>query len=138
MTGQDIGEAQGAVRALLDAVLARTGNTSEQWIALRVLASRGPMESAQAFADFMAGQPQLALDVADAAELLKGLQARGLVTEDSPRLTPAGEALNAELAEAVGPTTTTLYSAIDPADLATARNVLMQVIERANHLREEL
>jgi hypothetical protein len=42
LTGQDIGEAEGAVRALLDQILADTGTTSNQYIALRVLAVRGP------------------------------------------------------------------------------------------------
>jgi hypothetical protein len=42
LTGQDIGESEGAVRALLDQILANTGTTSNQYIALRVLAVRGP------------------------------------------------------------------------------------------------
>ena len=143
LTGQDISEAQGAVRALLDRVLADTATTSNQYIALRVLAVRGPAPSPAAPHQLLAGQPQLGLDPPAAAELLGGLQASGLVSRSAPdgpgptQLTAEGATLYARLADAVTTVTTQLYAGLDPDDLATAHRVLAQVAERADRLRGE-
>jgi len=112
LTGQDIGEAQGAVRALLDQILADTATTSNQYIALRVLAVRGPAPSPAALHEFLAGQRQLGLDPPAVAELLGGLEAKGLVSGSAPdgpgptQLTAEGAALYAGLADAVTTVTT--------------------------------
>jgi len=145
LTGQDVGEAEGALTALLNQVLARsdTGTTRTQYLALRVLALRGPVPSPAALHDYLAGQPQVGLDRAQVAELFEGLEARGLVTGSAPdgpgptRLTPEGAALNAKLADAVAAITGRLYAGLDPDDLATAHRVLAEVTERANRLRDE-
>jgi DNA-binding MarR family transcriptional regulator len=142
LTGQDVGEAEGALSALLDQVLEGTdaGITRTQYIALRVVA-RGPA-LAPALGDFLAGQPQLGLDRRQAAELLGGLEARGLVAGGDPdgpgpvQLTAEGAALHAELGQAVAALSERLYAGIDPADLATAHRVLVEVAERANRLRQ--
>jgi hypothetical protein len=139
LTGQDIAEAQGAVRALLDQALATTGNASNEYVALRVLSVPGRFATSAALHEFLAGQRQLGLDRNGAVELLRGLEARGLVSGADPvHLTPQGTALHARLAETIAPTTRELYEGIDPADLVTARQVLLQVIERADRLRGEL
>jgi DNA-binding MarR family transcriptional regulator len=143
LTGQDVGEAEGALSALLDQVLEGTdaGITRTQYIALRVVA-RGPALAPAALRDFLAGQPQLGLDRRQAAELLGGLEARGLVTGGDPdgpgpvQLTAEGAALHAELGQAVAALSERLYAGIDPADLATAHRVLVEVAERANRLRQ--
>jgi DNA-binding MarR family transcriptional regulator len=143
LTGQHIAEAQGAVQAVLERVLDGTGVSSEEYIALRVLAVRGPWTSPADLHEFLAGQRQLRLGPAAVADLLGGLEARGLVSgtaHDDPgpaRLTTEGAALHAELAEAITPTTTQLYADMDPADLTTARRVLLEVTERAERLRQE-
>ena len=145
LTGQDVGEAEGALTALLNQVLARsdTGITRTQYLALRVLALRGPVPSPAALHDYLAGQPQVGLDRAQVAGLFEGLEARGLVTGSAPdgpgptRLTPEGAALNAKLADAVAAITGRLYAGLDPDDLATAHRVLAEVTERANRLRDE-
>lgn len=139
LTGQDVGEAEGALSALLDQVLegADAGITHSQYIAMRVIA-RGPALAPAALGDFLAGQPQLGLDRRQAAELVAGLQARGLATGDLDgpvQLTAEGAALIAELGQAVAALSEQLYDGIDPADLATAHRVLVEVTERANRLR---
>jgi DNA-binding MarR family transcriptional regulator len=144
LTGQDIGEAEGAVRALLDRVLADTGYTSNEYIALRVLALRGPAASPAALHDFFAGQRQLGLDPPAVAALFAGLEAGGLVTGSSPdgpgptQLTADGAVVYARLSDTVTTVTTRLYAGFDPDDLATAHRVLAQVAERADSLRGEL
>lgn len=146
LTGQDVGEADGALSGLLSRVLASTGSgiTRPQFIALQVVARRGPFASPGALQQYLAGQPQLGLDDAEAAELVQGLQARGLITPGPAgtagpvRLTEEGAALHAKLVDAVGAASRRVYAGFDPADLATAHRVLAEVTERANRLREEL
>ena len=143
LTGQDVGEAEGALSALLDQVLEGTdaGITRTQYIALRIVA-RGPALAPAALGDFLAGQPQLGLDRRQAAELLGGLEARGLVAGGDPdgpgpvQLTAEGAALHAELGQVVAALSERLYAGIDPPDLATAHRVLVEVAERANRLRQ--
>jgi DNA-binding MarR family transcriptional regulator len=144
LTGQDIAEAQGAVLALLDRVLAETGTPAEEYLTMRVLAVRGPAESAVALRDYLAGQPQLGLSVTEAGELLARLEAKELITgaaldgHGPTQLTDQGAALFARLTDTVAPVTKQLYADFDPDDLATAHRVLVQVIERADRLRGEL
>jgi DNA-binding MarR family transcriptional regulator len=143
LTGQDVGEAEGALTALLDQLLAgtSTGITRAQYVVLRILALRGPAESPATLHDYLAGQPQLHLDHPQVAELFRDLEARGLVTGSAPdgpgptQLTPDGATLHARLADAVADLTRRLYADLDPDDLATAHRVLVAVTERASHLR---
>jgi DNA-binding MarR family transcriptional regulator len=147
LTGQDVGEAEGALTGLLNQVLAstNTGITRAEYIALRVVASRGATESAAALQTFLASQPQLGLeDSAQASQLLQRLAARGLISGGASggaapvRLTAEGAALNARLNEAVATVTRRLYADLPPEDLATAHRVLADVTERAQRLRDEL
>ena len=144
LTGQDIGEAEGAVRALLEGAIAGTGITANDYIVLRVLAARGPLTPPAALHEFLAGQRQLGLDRPAVADLLAGLEARGLVAGTAPdvpgpaRLTPEGTALHTRLAEAVAPRTKQLFDGFDPDDLATAHRVLAQVVKRAGQLATHL
>jgi DNA-binding MarR family transcriptional regulator len=145
LTGQDVGEAEGALNALLNRVLAETNTaiTRTQYLALRVLALRGPFPSPAALHDYLASQPQVGLDRAQVAELFRGLEARGLVTGSAPdgpepiQLTPEGAALNTKLADAVAALTERLYADLDPDDLATAHRVLVEITQRANLLRDQ-
>jgi DNA-binding MarR family transcriptional regulator len=120
LTGQDVGEAEGALTALLDQLLAgtNTGITRPQYIALRVLGLRGPAPSPAALHDYLASQPQLGLDRPQVAELFHSLEAT-------------------KLAAAVAAVTKRLYADLDPDDLATAHRILVEVTERANRLRDK-
>jgi DNA-binding MarR family transcriptional regulator len=146
LTGQDIGEAEGAVSALLDRFLQGTnsGISPNEYIVLRILAVRGPVGSPGDFHAYLAAQPQLHLDPPDVAALFHNLEARGLVSGSDPngsgptQLTPDGHALYTRLADAVTAVTRRLYGDFDPGDLAIAHRVLVGVIERANRLRDEL
>jgi DNA-binding MarR family transcriptional regulator len=147
LTGQDIGEAQGAISILLDRVLATIDSaiTSSEYIVLRILALRGPMESPGDFHVHLASQPQLHLGLPSVAALFGRLEAQGLVTGGSDpngpgptQLTPEGHAVYTNLADTVNAVATRLYSPFDPDDLATAHRVLVGVIERAAQLRDAL
>ena len=140
LTGQDIGEAAEAVRALLDNVAASAGRSASEFLALRVLALRGPITPPSALHDFLAQQRQFGLDQADSTELLARLEDEGLVSgtsEHQPapaRLTSKGHTAFTQLTTAVTATTSQLYAGMDPQDLATAQHVLAQVTERARTL----
>jgi DNA-binding MarR family transcriptional regulator len=141
LTGQDVGEAEGALSGLLDRILTSTGTglSRPEYITLRVLALRGPADSPAAFHAYLTSQPQLGLDRPRAAALLRGLETRGLIS-GSPdgggpvQLTTAGADLHKTVADAVLPVTRRLYADIDPADLATAHNVLAELTQRATRL----
>jgi DNA-binding MarR family transcriptional regulator len=144
LTGQDIAEAQGAVRGLLDKILAGSGTTSNEYVTLRALAARGPWDSTDALREYLAGQRQLDLDAESAGRLLSGLRARGLITPDASGqpgavgLTTEGTALHADLGRAVAQVTARLYAGLGRDDLAVAHRVLAQIIERAGRLSREL
>lgn len=146
LTGQDVGEAEGALTGLLNRILAstNTGTTRIEYIALRVIALRGPMESPTALHDYLASQPQLGLDASQVSDLLHRLEARGLITGSSlegpgpAQLTSAGAALNSRLADAVSGVTKRLYADLDLDSLAIAHKVLLEVTERANRMRDEV
>ena len=84
LTGQDVGEAEGALTALLNKILSNTDITRNQYITLRVLAQRGPAPSPAELHDYLASQPQLGLDRSPIAELLHDLEAKGLVPAAPP------------------------------------------------------
>jgi DNA-binding MarR family transcriptional regulator len=140
LTGQDIGETAEAVRALLDNVAARAHRSASEFLALRVLALRGPITPPSALHDFLAQQRQFGLDQAGIAQLLAALEDEGLVSgtlkhEPGPaRLTDEGQAVFSQLTGAVGAATSQLYAGMDAQDLAIARRVLAQITERARGL----
>jgi len=142
LTGQDIGEAQGAVRGLLDAVVAPHGVTSTDYVVLRLVAGGTAFASAPALARHLADLPQLGLDGDRAAATVDGLVRRGLLedlTQDGGiRLGDAGRALYEEVNARVGAAAADVYGSIDPQSLAIARAVLHQVIERAGQVRAGL
>src|SRR6188474_2444645 len=105
LTGQDIAEAQGALAALLDEILRPSGTTPVEYIALRVLALRGPVETTGALREFLLSQRQLGLDADGADALLTRLQSRGFI-EPGPgpvRLTETGSRHHAELTDSIAP-----------------------------------
>jgi hypothetical protein len=140
LTGQDIAEAQGVVQGALEQALAGTGTTSRQFVVLRVLAVRGPFQSPASLHNYLLSQRQLGIGAAAVAELLAGLQQRGLATgtgKDGPgpaRLTPEGADLLRSLAETVAPITRQVFADIAQEDLATAHRVMQQIIGQAHRL----
>lgn len=130
LTGQDIGEAEGALTALLEGAIAPSGRTRAEYLALRVIAGRGPFASDAELIDFLAGQRQLGLDRTRVVTLLDALRAEGLITE-AVELSAVGRALLEELATAVAPVTRQVFTGLDPDDLAVAHRVLVELIERA-------
>lgn len=137
LTGQDIGEAQRAVHALLIELLAAKDRTYPDWIALRTLTQDGPVigrdELRRLLAERLDAEPPAVV------ALLDRLGSTGLIRDagDPPavELTPAGAALYQALLADVAQATARIYADLDPADLATTRRVLHHVTERATEPR---
>lgn len=134
LTGQDIGEAEGAMSALLEHAIAASGRGRAEYITLRVLAARGPFASIAELSDFLAGQRQLGLARADAVTLLDRLCGEGLTTAEPVELTADGRAALRELATAVAPLTRQVFAGLDHEDLAVAHRVLVELVQRAEKL----
>jgi DNA-binding MarR family transcriptional regulator len=140
LTGQDIGAAAEAVKTLLDNAAASVGRSASEFVALRVLALRGPITPPSDLRDFLAQQRQFGLDQAGVAEVLAGLEGQGLVSgtlkdgSGPAQLTDAGRAAFGQLGAAVAATSDRLYAGMDQQDLAAARRVLAEVTERAKGL----
>jgi hypothetical protein len=131
LTGVDIGEAQRAVGAVLDALLAETGTAFVTWVAVNVLATApAPLSRDELVERMVAG---LKLDPAAVQEAVAGASTDGLIVGDeSVELTDAGRDLHARISGGIAAVTPQLYGGIPPEDLAVAHRVLRTVIDRAN------
>jgi DNA-binding MarR family transcriptional regulator len=131
LSGQDIGQAERATRAVLDALLAETDTPFVDWVVLNVLAT-GPGALAR---DVLAGRltQGLKLDDASVEAAIDQVIGRGLVTDgDLLRLTADGQALFQRISDGIRRIAERLYGDLPPEDLATAHRVLATVTQRAN------
>ena len=137
LTGQDIGQAEKATRAVLDRHLARTGTSFHCWVALNLLGTTGP-----AFPESeLAGRMTNGLKITEAAALtaIGELEAQQLATRTAgtaPQigLTPAGTARFRQISEGLRQITRHIYGDLPAADLAVAHRVLAAVTGRANEV----
>ena len=131
-SGQDLGMAAAATRALLDGLLARAGTDFPAWVALRRLAQPGPAPTADELCRDLA--TLLTADATSVALVVDRLAARGWTVQEGSAvaLSPEGVAFHQGLVEEIGRLTGELYRGIDPADLAAAKRVLGEVTQRAN------
>jgi hypothetical protein len=134
-SGQDIGVAAAATRALLDGLLARAGTDFPAWVALRRLSQPGPAPTVDELRRDLINL--LTIDATSAALIVERLAARGWTAPNGAAvtLTPEGTAFHRRLVEQTGQLTGELYQGIDAADLAAAKRVLGEVTQRANARR---
>ena len=133
LTGQDIGLAFYATRALLEAALADSGTNFESWLAVNNVATdNAAVDRAIIVARLSNG---LKVSEAAASNALDDTIAAGLLTqvEDSSfRLTEAGDALFAQVTKEIDRIVEVVYGGLPADDLATAHRVLVTVKDRAN------
>ncbi|MEZ0093448.1 hypothetical protein [Streptacidiphilus sp. EB129] len=135
VNGQVVGLAHHATRAVLERLLARTGTTFQQSVALNAVAGSGaPIDR-----DQLVARMTDALKIDDSAVLaaIAELTASGLLetlpTEDSRlRLTDAGQMLSQEIRTGGAEIAARLYRDLPADDLAAAARVLTTVTARAN------
>jgi len=133
LTGQDIGQASYAVRAVLDRVLERTGTGFRPWVAVNVLGSNGSqLDEGDLLARIVHGlkitEPEAREVLADVLD--QGLAERSAATQLS--LTPAGTTRFQQLTAAITQITERLYGGLPADELAAAHRMLTAVTARAN------
>jgi len=137
LTGQDIGQAATATRAIFDRLLAESGTPFSGWVILNDLGT-----SAQAVTqNELVGRLAHALKTdetpvrAALAELVRQdliSQAPGTTINPVLSLTPAGTIRFQQVQDGIKHIAQRLYRDLPPEDLATAHRVLATVTERAN------
>ncbi|THA35132.1 hypothetical protein E6R18_05290 [Streptomyces sp. A1277] len=135
VNGQIIGMAHYATRAVLERLLATTGTTFHQSVALTATADKGGTIERRQLVERMTGAVKL--DVSVVEQTLSELTSAGLLEEQPgdrplPALTAAGEALERDHRTGVARATAALYADLPAEDLATAGRVLTEVTARAN------
>jgi len=122
---QLIGQTEKALNALLRTVLLDRQLSEREWVALRLTSQlEGPGTLVETIRD--------SAQFTDAADLLSGLEARGLVVDEA--LSPAGADLVAEIGREIGALTETIWARIAPADAEAAARALDSVLAQTRAL----
>ncbi len=133
LTPQIIGQAENAHKPLMDRVLAPTGTTFPQWVAMKLTqVAGGASERAQLVVRITGA---LKVDGPVAQSAIAELTTAGLMSTgdgSTVALTPAGKARQHELQAAIDQTVARVYRDIPAEDLATAARVLTQITAQAN------
>jgi len=132
LSTQVIGQAESALGALLEPLLASGGITFHEWLVLVITAaSGGSSERGQLVGRISAARK---VDAAAIEAAIAELAAAGMVIDEGPvEFTDAGRATYQRLRDAVEETTARLFD-FPPADLAAAGRLLSVITERANAL----
>ena len=137
LTGQDIGQAEKATRAVLDRLLAETGTSFNGWVILNDLGAAHPTSKQNDLVGRIAGG--LKIDEQPVRDALAELARQDLIkpapaaaANPEVTITPAGATRFHQLQEAIKQITQRLYGNLPAEDLATAHRVLTTVTERAN------
>jgi DNA-binding MarR family transcriptional regulator len=134
LTGQDIGQAERATRALLDELLVATGLRFDEWVIINLLATHDGAPERAAIESLMARG--LHIPPENARDLIDEVVRRGLVVpigrDTRITLTRAGRARFRSVRAGIDRITERLYGGISADDLATTHRVLAAVTERAN------
>jgi DNA-binding MarR family transcriptional regulator len=130
LSTQVIGQAESALGALFDPILARTRTSFQQWLVLTVtVAGGGELDRAQLVARISGARK---IDGAEVEAAVDELRATGLAEgADLVALTEDGRARYRQIRGAVDELTARLFD-LPAEDLATAGRVLSIVTARAN------
>jgi DNA-binding MarR family transcriptional regulator len=136
LTGQDIGRAHHATRAVLERRLAATGTAFEDWVVLNIVGGNG----LEIEVDDVVRQVVLGLKISETAvqQILSSVLRQGLIsrTTSGPStrvaLTEAGTARFDDVRGSIAQITERLYGGLPAEDLAVAHRLLVTVTERAN------
>lgn len=133
LTGRDIGQAEHAVRAILDRLLDRAGLTYPQWTILFTIDAAGPLARDELARRQAAG---LQVPAAEAEATVDGLVSSGLVApvDGGPALgfSAAAEAVFRPARQEVARLTGVLYGDLPRADLEATQRTLAEITRRAN------
>jgi DNA-binding MarR family transcriptional regulator len=132
LTPQIVGQAENAHKPFLARILASTGTTMNQWVALTMTASAGGATEAEQLAAQMVDA--LKIDQAAAQDTIAELVATRLLADEASRVgfTDAGRARHGQIRAAVDAIIAQVYGDIPTEDLVTAARVLTLIIDRLN------
>ena len=122
---QLIGQTEKALNALLRTVLIDRQLSEREWVALRLTSQ---FDGPDALAETIRDRAQFA----DAADLLSGLERRGLVVDDA--LSAAGADLVDEIGREIRALTEPIWAGIAAADAEAAARVLRSVLAQTTVL----
>jgi hypothetical protein len=129
--GQAVGQAEAVLSKLLALVLAETGTSRQDYLALQRLTALG----GSAFRDdYLADLSSwLGIDLWTAGELADSLSESGLLEHDGPvvRFAAAGAELRDRIVSSAGAVTRSLIAPVDPADLEATIRTLRELTARA-------
>jgi hypothetical protein len=129
--GQAVGQAEAVLTKLLARVLAETGTSRQDYLAMQRLAALGEAASRE---DYVADlSTWLDLDLWGAGELADSLAASGLLEQErgTVKLAAAGAELRDRIVSSAGAVTRPLFAPIDPADLEVTLRTLRELTSRA-------
>ncbi|WP_341947155.1 hypothetical protein [Microbacterium sp. LWH11-1.2] len=122
---QLIGQTEKALNALLRTVLVDRQLSEREWVALRLTSQ---FDGPDALAETIRDRGQFA----DAADLLSGLERRGLIVDDA--LSVAGADLVDEIGREIRALTEPIWAGIDAADAEAAARALRSVLAQTTVL----
>ncbi|PVE98218.1 hypothetical protein [Microbacterium sp. TPD7012] len=122
---QLIGQTEKALNALLRTVLVDRQLSEREWVALRLTSQ---FDGPDALAETIRDRAQFA----DAADLLSGLERRGLIVDDA--LSVAGADLVDEIGREIRALTEPIWAGIDAADAEAAARALRSVLAQTTML----
>jgi len=132
---QVIGQAESALGAILNPLLARTGTTFNQWLVLTVSAASGAAIDRDQLLTRITGARKIddsavltAIAELTSAELVQALPGEG----SRIGLTETGQARYRSIRTALDEVVSRLFGDLPAEDLATAGRVLSTITERAN------
>jgi DNA-binding MarR family transcriptional regulator len=127
-----LGQAGNAHKPLLARILARTGTTEHQWMALTMTAAAGGHIEADRLTRELVGA--LKIDQVAARDAIAELVAERLLADDATRvaLTDAGRERHSLIHAEVDAVIAPAYADIPAGDLATAARVLTLITARLN------
>jgi hypothetical protein len=131
---QTIGRSESRLRAVMYRVLADTGGTFHQWVALSITASHG---GATGRAQLIGLVTDAVADAVEAEAAVVELEAYGLLersSESDVAITDAGHERHQRISAAIVQTTAPLYADLPPEDLVATQRVLRTITERATVL----
>jgi len=132
---QVIGQAESALGAILNPLLARTGTTFNQWLVLTVSAASGAAIDRDQLLTRITGARKIddSAVLTAIAELTSAELVQALPGEGSPiGLTETGQARYRSIRTALDEVVSRLFGDLPAEDLATAGRVLSTITERAN------
>ncbi|WP_326733924.1 hypothetical protein [Streptomyces sp. NBC_01022] len=140
VNGQVIGQAHYATRAVLERLLAETGATFHESVALNATADGDGSIERDRLVERMTST--LKVDTTTAEAALSGLLAQGLLEEQSAdvarlTLTAAGKETHRAQRAGIATITARLYADLPAEDMAAAGRVLTELTARANAVLAE-